>query len=86
MRFDTLFKFQPLALALQKLPGIGPVYASRLRNYNINTFGDFVSFYQKSCKCNADKFHDELKEMAAMKIDSIRKVVDLIRTYLIQVN
>ena len=85
MPFDSLFKFHPLILSAHKLPGIGPTYANRLKEKNIETFGDFVDFYQLKCKCNDKLFHDGLKDMVAMKIDSISKILNLIKSYSIQV-
>ena len=85
MPFDDLLKFHPLTLSVKKLPGIGPTYAQRLQYMDINTFGDLVDLYQIKCKCNDKTFYEELKDMTAMKIDSITKLINFIRNYSIQV-
>jgi hypothetical protein len=85
MPFDDLLKFHPLTLAIEKLPGIGVTYAHRLQNYKIKTFGDLIDFYQIKCKCNDQKFTDHLKQMTLMKIDSISKILNLIKNYSVQI-
>jgi len=83
--FDDLLKFHPLTLSVEKLPGIGLTYAQRLKNRKLNTFGNLVDLYQIKCKCSDERFYDQLKELTAMRGDSINKIINLIRNYSIQV-
>lgn len=70
----------PLTYPVHTLPGIGKIYAERLKERKIYKVGDLVSFYEKKCECNKQKFENELKSIAFMRQDSMTKLIDFIET------
>lgn len=80
--FESYIQFSPLQLPVNKVPGIGIVYAARLKSNGIGKFGDLVDLYQIKCENNFAKFHTELKSLASIRSDSIYKISDIIENYL----
>lgn len=77
---DFVSKLFPLSLSVNKLPGIGKVYAKRLKENKISNLGDLVQLYQIKCDRNKAKFTKSIKYMTFMKADTINKLVRILQT------
>ncbi|RNA16767.1 hypothetical protein BpHYR1_003038 [Brachionus plicatilis] len=78
--YDIVSKLFPLSLSVNKLPGIGKVYANRLKEHKISSLGDLVQFYESKCAKNRTKFTTSIKYMTFMKSDTITKLVRIMQT------
>ena len=72
--------FQPL----NKVPGIGRIYAKRLSQHNMSLFGDLIHMYRVECNLNDALFQHKLKKIASIRFDSIQKITRIIHNYLDQ--
>ena len=79
---ESLFKCSsPLKLPINKLPGIGRAYATKLNQNNVHTFGDLINIYEKISEKNELSFQNEMKSLINMKNDSINRLIYLIKSY-----
>lgn len=67
-------------MRVDQLPGIGKVYARRLRDKSIYTLGDLRQLLDIKCAGSEAKFESELKNAGIMRTDIIRKCAQIIRT------
>lgn len=74
----TKSKLATMSTAVQSLPGVGKEYSRRLREKNLSSLGDLVTFYRKKCNSNRQEFVSSLKNSVNMKVDSILKLLDLV--------
>lgn len=68
----------PLSMTVDKLPGIGKIYAKRLKEKNLSKLEDLVNLYMIKCLRNKTKFENELKYLTFMRQDTIEKLAGLI--------
>ena len=66
-------------MRVNQLPGIGKVYARRLRDKSIYTLGDLKELLDIKCAGNEAKFESELKSAGILRTDVIRNCADIIR-------
>lgn len=79
-KVDIVSKLFPLSLSVNKLPGIGKVYANRLKEHKMSSLGDLVQFYESKCARNRTKFSSSIKYMTYMKSDTINKLIRIMQT------
>ena len=72
--------YQPL----NKLPGIGRIYAKRLSQHNLLLFADLIDMYRVECNLNDALFQHKLKKIASIRFDSMQKITRIIHNYLDQ--
>jgi len=75
-------KYSMRLISINKMPGIGPTYSERLKNSNLEKFGDLVDFYEIKCRKNEQIFEQKLKEIASIKGNSVKKLLEAIQNYL----
>lgn len=75
-------KYSMRLISINKMPGIGPTYSERLKNSNLEKFGDLVDFYEIKCRKNEQLFEQKLKEIASIKGNSVKKLLEAIQNYL----
>lgn len=82
IRKPNASKFDPCrmqsSVSVSKLPGIGRVYAERLKAKSLGTLGDLCALYERTCARDDLRFEHELKQAACMRTDVIRKCVDIV--------
>lgn len=68
-----------LKMSVKKLPGVGHIYAERLKEKNINNFSDLIYLYEINCHRDDLIFENKLKSLASIKSNSIKQIIEIIK-------
>lgn len=64
---------------VEELPGVGPIYAKRLKENSFTTLGDLTDLYVIKCKRNDLLFEKTLKSLVLLKSLPVKKILEIIK-------